>query len=158
VRGFCLAVLLVVMCLRVVAYATAEGANPPYLGAWTLADAAAAPWSDRSQQPEPAERGRLLGQTVEFRPDAVTGPPPFACAAPHYRFRDVTAAALFHGAFGAMAASDRSRDPDLSASALGFVGPTIKTLETGCNVAIHFVDAATAQVSVSNVIFTLRKQ
>lgn len=158
VRTFCLAVLLAVMCLRVVAYATADGENPPYLGAWTLTAATVAPWAGPLQQPDHAECTRLIGQTIVFAPNAITGPSPLACAEPHYRFRDVTAARIFHGAFVTMAANDRSLDPEFMAGALGFLGPSIKTLETGCRVAIHFVDASTAQVGLKDTIITLRKR
>lgn len=157
-RTFCLAVLFAVLCLRVVAYATADGTNPPYLGSWTLTAATVAPWAGPQHQPDLAERGRLLGQTIVFKVDTITGPSPFACREPHYKFRDFTAATIFQGAFEAMAANDRSADPELIASALGFLGPSIKTLETGCETAVHFVDAFTAQVGFNDTIYTLKKR
>jgi hypothetical protein len=65
---------------------------------------------------------------------------------------------MFRGALETMAAKDRSIDPELAASTLGFLGPSIKTLETGCDVAVHFVDASTAQVELGDTIYTLRKR
>jgi hypothetical protein len=154
VRTFCLAVLLAVMCLRVVAYATADGANPPYLGTWTLTAASVAPWAGPQRKPDAIDRARLLGQTVNFAADAIAGPSPFACERPRYKFRDETAAMIFQGAL----ATGRAADPELIAGALGFVGPSIKTLETGCAMAMHFVDASIAQVGLNDTIYTFKKQ
>lgn len=157
-RFFCLAVLFAVMCLRVVAYATADGANPGYLGTWTLTGATAAPWAPLLQRMDAAQRSTLLGQTVVLTPGLIAGPPPFNCGEPHYKFRDLTAAEIFSGVLGRMAANDRSTDPELIAGNLGFLGPSVKTLETGCRFTFHFVDAATAEVGVDDTIFTLKKR
>ncbi len=44
------------------------------------------------------------------------------------------------------------------AAALGFKGSSIKTLETGCEIDFHFIDAATAQIAVDDYIYTLKKR
>lgn len=158
VRIFCLAVLLAVMCLRVVAYATVDGADPAYLGAWTLTDVAAAPWAPPVNQAGLPERSKLIGQTIVLKPDTIDGPGPFNCAGPRYKFRDVAARKIFAGALDAMSASDRSTDPELTAGRLGFLGPSVKTLETGCELTFHFADHATAEVGVGDTLFTFRKR
>jgi hypothetical protein len=57
-----------------------------------------------------------------------------------------------------MRENDRTADPERTAAALGFVGPSIKTLETGCDVDLYFVDASTAQIALNDTIYTLKKQ
>jgi len=157
-RAFCLAVFFAVLGLRVFAYATADGAEPPYRGTWKVATAAVAPWAVPQRAPDATERARLIGQTIAVKPTAITGPSPFACRGPHYRFRDFTPAMLFQGAFEEMQMKNKSVDPDRLAGALGFIGPSIKTLETGCDFDFYFVDASTAQVNLNDTIYTLKKQ
>jgi hypothetical protein len=157
-RAFCLAVFFAVLGLRVFAYATADGAQPPFLGTWKVATAALAPWAAPQRAPDAAERARLIGQTIAVKPAAIMGPSPFACTGPHYRFRDFTPAMLFQGAFEEMQMRNKSVDPDRLAGALGFIGPSIKTLETGCAFDFHYVDASTAQVNLDDTIYTLKKQ
>jgi hypothetical protein len=151
-------VFFAVLCLRVVAYATADGAEPSYLGAWKLTAAAVAPWVESQRKPDAAERARLLGQTIFIYAEAIAGPSPFACRGPHYKFRAFTAAMIFEGAFEEMQANDKSADPDRLAAVFGFAGPSIKTLETGCAFDFHFVDASTAQVGLNDFVYTLKKQ
>jgi len=155
-RAFCLAVLISVLCLRVATYATADRAGPGYLGAWTLAAAVDAPWATR-RAPDSAGRVRLIGRTVVFKPEAIAGPAPFACAGPRYRLRDIAAARIFQGAFEQMQAASGAPDPDALAAAFGFSGPSIKTLETGCHIDVHFVDASTAQIGLNDTIYTLKR-
>ena len=157
-RVFCLVVFLAVLCLRVVAYTSADAADPPYLGTWKIASAAVAPWSTPQHQPDAGERTRLMGKTVVFRSKAIAGPQPFACQGPHYNLTDYTADLLFQGAFDEMRRQDKSVDPGKMAARLGFSGEAIRTLETGCEFDFHFVDATTAQVGLNNVVYTLKKQ
>lgn len=154
-RVFCLVVLCTVLCLRVVSYATAEA--PSYLGVWKLTRAVAAPWV-APRRPIDAGRPPLIGKSIEFKSQAIVGPAAFACSKPRYVFRDLTPARIFQGAFAAMQARNKAADPDALAARLGFAGPSIKTLETGCAVDLHFVDASTAQVALGGVIYTLNKQ
>jgi hypothetical protein len=158
VRAFCLAVFFAVLGLRVFAYATADGAEPSYLGTWKLATAAPAPWAVSQHAPDAFEHARLVGQTIAVKAAAIMGPSPFACPGPHYKFRDITPAMLFQGAFDEMRIKNKSVDPDRLAGALGFIGPSIKTLETGCDFDFYFVDASTAQVGLNDTIYTLKKQ
>jgi hypothetical protein len=158
VRAFCLAVFFAVLGLRVFAYATADGAEPPYLGTWQVATAAVAPWVAPQRAPDAAQRARLIGKTIVFEAAAIAGPSPFTCRGPRYKFRDFTPAMLFQGAFDEMKMKNESADPDRLAGALGFIGPSIKTLETGCDFDFYFVDASTAQVGLNDIIYTLKKQ
>ena len=82
----------------------------------------------------------------------------FACKAPRYKVSDFTADMLFQGAFGEMHDKDKSVDPQQLAAALGFTGASYKTVETGCEIDWHFVNATTAEVGLDNWVYTLKKQ
>jgi len=136
----------------------AKAADASYIGTWKLAGAVAAPWADPKQKPDSAEMTRLVGRTIVFQAKQITGPPPLACKAPHYKESDVTADLLFQGAFDEMRSRNKSVDPDKLAASLGFAGKKIKTLETGCEIDFHFVDAATAEIGLNDYVYTLKKQ
>jgi hypothetical protein len=65
---------------------------------------------------------------------------------------------IFQGAFDEMRQSNKKADPKALAASLGFAGPKIKTLETGCEIDFHFVDEATAEAGLNNYVYTLKKQ
>jgi hypothetical protein len=44
------------------------------------------------------------------------------------------------------------------AASLGFAAGSIQTLETGCEIDFHFVDAATAEIGLNDNVYTLKKQ
>ena len=44
------------------------------------------------------------------------------------------------------------------AASLGFTSARIKTLETGCEIDVHFVDDATAEVGLNDYVYTLKKR
>lgn len=157
-RAFCLVVFCAALCLRVVAYATADAADPVYVGTWKFATAVPAPWISAQLKPGTAERPRLLGKTLVFSSKAIAGPRPFACRDPRYALRDFDAGLLFHGAFDTMRRQDKSADPVRIAARLGFKGEPVRTLETGCAFDFHFVDGSTAQVGFNDFIYTLKKQ
>src|SRR5262249_55588528 len=121
----------------------AARADTFYLGTWKLSGAVVAPWADAKRKPDEAERARLIGKTVVFADRQISGPKPLACASPRYKVSDVTADMLFQGAFGEMQASNKSADPSKLAATLGFASNRIKTLETGCEIDVYFVDGTT---------------
>jgi hypothetical protein len=136
----------------------ARSAEPAYLGAWKISAAVTAPWADPTQRPDSAEQARLLGKAIVFKAKEITGPPPFACRAPHYKESDYTADMIFQGAFEEMQTRNKSVDPDRLATSLGFMGRNIRTLETGCEMDFHFVDAMTAEIGLNDTVYTLKKQ
>jgi hypothetical protein len=147
--------------VTVIAAATgsaAKAADVSYIGTWKLTGAVVAPWADPKQKPDSAEMTRLLNKTVVFQAKQIAGPPPLACRAPHYKQSDYTADMLFQGAFEEMQSKNKSIDPDKLAASLGFAGKTIRTLETGCEIDFHFVDAATAEIGLNEYVYTLKKQ
>ena len=116
-----------------------------------------APWADPKQKPDSAEQSRLLGKTIVFRPKEIAGPRPFACSAPHYKVSDFTPDMSFQGAFETMQSNNKSVDPNKIAASLGFLGNSIRTLETGCEIDFHFVDATTAEIGLNDHVYTLKK-
>jgi hypothetical protein len=138
--------------------APAEAADSFYMGAWKLSGAVVAPWTDPKQKPDSAEQARLLGKTIVFKAKEITGPAPFARKAPHYKQSDFAADMIFQGAFEEMHSKNKSVDPDKIAASLGFAGNSIKTLETGCEIDFHFVDATTAEIGLNDYVYTLKKQ
>jgi hypothetical protein len=153
---FAVAACLVI--LVAVSGSAAKAAGASYIGTWKLAGAVVAPWADPKRKPDSAEMTRLIGKTVVFQAKQIAGPPPFACKAPHYQESEFTADMLFQGAFDEMRSKDKSVDPDKLAASLGFAGTKIKTLETGCEIDFHFVDAATAEIGLNDYVYTLKKQ
>lgn len=145
-------------CGLVLMTTIAAQADTFYLGTWKLTDAVVAPWVDARHKPDSAEKTRLLDKTVVFTAKQITGPRPFACAAPHYKVSNYTADMIFQGAFSEMQSSNKSVDPGKIAATLGFAGAHIKTLETGCEIDFHYIDATTAQIGLNDYVYTLKKQ
>jgi hypothetical protein len=57
-----------------------------------------------------------------------------------------------------MQSTNKAADPNKIAASLGFSGTSIRTLETGCEIDFHFVDATTAEIGLNNYVYTLKKQ
>ena len=74
------------------------------------------------------------GKTIAFKAKEIAGPRPFACTTPHYKISDFTADLIFQGAFEQMQSNNKSVDPNKIAASLGFLGNSIRTLETGCEI------------------------
>jgi hypothetical protein len=138
--------------------APADAADLFYIGTWKLTGAVVAPWADPKQKPDSAEQSRLIGKTIVFKAREIAGPPPFACKTPHYKETDYAADQIFQGAFEEMQVKNKSVEPGKLAASLGFAGSRIKTLETGCEIDFHFVDAATAEIGLNDNVYTLKKQ
>ncbi len=136
----------------------AIAADASYLGTWKVSGATAAPWAGTQLKSDGAEQARLIGNAVIFKAREIAGPAPFACKAPHYKEKNYTADMIFQGAFGEMKSKDNSVDPNKIAASLGFAGKAIKTVETGCEIEFHFVDATTAEIGLNNSVYTLKKQ
>jgi hypothetical protein len=148
-----------VTCIAGLAIVTpANAADAFYMGVWKFSGAVVAPWADPKQKPDSTEQSRLIGKTVIFKAREIAGPRPFACTAPHYKISDFTADLLFQGAFENMQSNNKSVDPNKIATSLGFSGTSIKTLETGCEIDFHFVDATTAEIGLNDYVYTLKKQ
>lgn len=135
----------------------AAAADPFYAGSWTFTTATVAPWADPHRKPDDTERARLMGKAVVFKAGKISGPRPFACTKPQYKVANYGPDMIFQGAFDEMQRADRKADPKALAASLGFTGAPIKTLETGCEIDVHFVDDTTAEVGLNNYVYTLKK-
>jgi len=149
---------MVCLLVSVAASGSAAAADPFYIGSWTFTAAVVAPWADRQRKPDDSERLRLMGKAVVFKGRQIAGPRPFACARPQYKVTDYGPDMIFQGAFDEMQRVDRKADPKTLAASLGFAGAPIKTLETGCEIDVHFVDDTTAEVGLNNYVYTLKKR
>lgn len=136
----------------------AAAADTFYIGSWTFTAAVVAPWADPQRKPDATERARLMGKAVVFKAGGISGPRPFACAKPQYRLTDYGPDMIFQGAFDEMHRADSKTDPKVLASSLGFTSVPIRTLETGCEIDVHFLDDATAEVGLNNYVYTLKKR
>jgi hypothetical protein len=136
---------------------SAAAADPFYVGSWTFTAATVAPWADPHRKPDDTERARLMGKAVVFKAREISGPRPFACAKPQYKVTDYGPDMIFQGAFDEMQRADKKADPKALAASLGLTGARIKTLETGCEIDVHFVDDTTAEVGLNNYVYTLKK-
>ena len=151
--------LALFVCLAgALAAGSASAAGAFYLGRWTFVSAARAPWADPAHPLDNAEPARLRGKTIMLGPRSIAGPPPYLCRGPHYILREYPADMLFEGALGEMRDRDKSVDPAKIAASLGFHGPRFKTIETGCDFDIHFVDADTAEVGLNDYVYTLKRR
>jgi hypothetical protein len=146
------------ICAAVASTAPAKSADAFYIGTWKVASAATAPWADPKRKPDSAERSRLIGKVVVLGLKEITGPPPLACKPAHYKASDFAPDMIFQGAFEEMQSKDKSVDPEKLATSLGFAAKSIKTLETGCEIDFHFVDATTAEFGLNDNIYTMKKQ
>jgi hypothetical protein len=129
-----------------------------YLGAWKIDSAVTAPWADAHAGGSAPQNNELVGQTVTLAPAAITGPQVLACKNPHYKISEFSPDMLFEGEFEEMHDRNKAADPRKLATALGFTGATIRTLETGCDIDWHFVDPRTAEIGLNDYLFTLKKQ
>ncbi|MCP3384747.1 hypothetical protein NLM31_30680 [Bradyrhizobium sp. CCGUVB4N] len=136
----------------------AVAADPFYIGSWTLTTAVVAPWADPHRKPDDAERTRLMGKTVVLKAREISGPRPFACAKLQYKVTDYGPEMLFQGAFDEMQRADKKVDPKALAVSLGFTAAHIRTLETGCEIDVHFVDDTTAEIGLNDYVYTLKKR
>lgn len=123
--------------------------TPDYLGTWTISSSVAAPWATGTpDKASIAESKRLSGAALEFRKDQIKGPQPFACKKPQYKFETATAEDLFEGSL---------TDAAKQAADLGFKRTTIPTLNTGCEIQFHFIDAGTALFGLNDRVYRLTR-
>jgi hypothetical protein len=130
--------------------AAAAQAAPDYLGTWVIEASTPAPWIKSDAELFEEERVALVGKRIVLSRRDITGPPPMGCKGPHYRIRRYPADMLFQGGL---------TEPAAQATALGFSGRSIATLETGCEGLLdyHFIDGGTAMFALNNAIYLIRK-
>lgn len=152
------AVTCFLACIGAAMAVAAIAADATYLGTWKVTGATTAPWADPAQKADVAEQMRLIGKSVVFKTREVAGPEPLACKAAHYKEKNYPADMIFQGAFDEMKSKEKSVDPNRIAASLGLTGNGIKTVETGCEIDFHFVNATTAEIGLNDMVYTLKKQ
>jgi len=147
------------LALFMAAVEPALAASAFYLGTWKIVAAKPAPWGNTAVwKQSAAETKSLLGRIVTIEQKAIRGPHQLACGGPEYKLRDYGADMLFQGMFGEMHANDHAIDPVKVAESVGFHGSSWETLETGCEIDLHFIDRTTAAFALNNYIYILKKQ
>ncbi len=135
--------------------ARAQGMD--FAGKWVIAKAAIAPWADPLQLGGPEEEKRLVGRTVIFGPQAVTGPAPLGCKHATYRLHSDPPDMLFEGGLAEPDQTGKPRNAVALARGLGMTTPTVRTLETSCSeVAFHRLASDTLVFGLNNRIYTMR--
>lgn len=173
--GVALLLLLSLMAAQVlvthVGATQAEAAEPFYLGRWRIVSAVAAPWAGTVDPAALAQARSRVGEVLTFRPDAVDGLAPLACAHPHYLVTGATARTLFDEKLDhvTLPADARVEDRDASgdyysstvlAERLGFRGFSWKALATRCQPDFHvfFPTPAEAMFAVDDIVVTMARQ
>jgi len=152
------AVTCFLACIGAAIAVAAIAADATYLGTWKVTGATTAPWAAQARKADNAEQTRLIGKTVVFKSREIAGPEPLACKAARYKEKNYSADMIFQGAFEEMKSKDKSVEPNKMAASLGFTGNGIKTVETGCEIDFHFVNATTAEIGLNSIVYTLKKQ
>ena len=145
------AMLLLLISTTVASPAAAKAqADPYYLGVWVISESTPAPWIKSEAELFEEERAALVGQRIVFSRNSIVAPMPMGCERPHYRIQRYPTGMLFQGVL---------TDPARQAAALGFVGESIPTLETGCDGPLdyHFLNSRTAMFALTNAIYLMRK-
>ena len=122
--------------------------KPEASGDFAIVASQPAPWADARTGAESAESRGLQGKTISFRPKEIAGPKTFACKAPHYEIKAYDSDMLFQGGL---------TKPAKQAADLGFAAKKIPTLETGCEIDFHFLDADHALFALDNRIYRIER-
>src|SRR5215475_4703764 len=119
---------LLALVATAVVNANTASAQEAFAGTWKVERSEPAPWAKTPDMLDAKEIKRLVGASVEFRSNAITGPAPLACKGPHYAIRQYDADMLFQG--GLAEYGDPSTTPDKMADKIGFAKRPVETLET----------------------------
>ena len=146
-----IAAILAAMAWLAALPAAAAAPQRPFYGRWLIAEAHPAPWYNPSDPGTAPFDEHLVGKSIVYMPARILGPRVLACKGPHYRMLEVGPDYLFQGGLTA---------PTTQASALGFRGNRIASLETGCagGIDFHFINGTTALFALDNMVYMLRKQ
>jgi hypothetical protein len=136
--------------------------NAFYLGKFKIVDAKPAPWVLPSDQLDPAEPKKLLGQTIAINAGSIDGPGDFPCQKPEYQVIEGGPEMLFQGSFENMHADDPSQDMMKLAAQSGFTKDThFRTVVTGCEYDVDMsfgADDNTARFALNNYIYTITRE
>ena len=116
-----------------------------------------APWVLPSDQLDPTEPKKLIGQIIAIKAGSIDGPGDFPCQKP-----EGGPEMLFQGSFENMRAEDPSKDIQKLAAQSGFTNDThFRAVVTGCeyDVDLSFgADNDTARFALNDYIYTITRE
>jgi len=131
-----------------------------FAGAWVIRSSSVAPWKDPKNPLGASEPGQLIGKTVTFATNAVSGPAPIGCAKPVYKVETVGPDMIFEGQLAEP--KDYAKNPDAVAAAtkLAFADPRhIVTLDAGCTeLQFHLVKLGTVAFGLNNRVYLMTRK
>ena len=133
-----------------------------YLGKFKIVDAKPAPWVLPSDQLDPSEPKKLIGQTIAINAGSIDGPGDFPCQKPQYQVIEGGPEMLFQGSFENMHADDPSKDMQKLAEQSGFTKDKhFRTVVTGCEYDVDMSFGAsndTARFALNDYIYTITRE
>ena len=130
-------------------------AQDAFSGAWKIENSEPAPWAKTADMLDAKEIKRLVGAAVEFKANAISGPAPLACKRPHYALKQFDADMLFQGALAEY--GDPSTTPVKMAEKIGFAKRPVTSLETGCEIDFHAIDADHVVFALNNSLYRMTR-
>jgi hypothetical protein len=131
-----------------------------FAGLWIIRSSTVAPWKDPKDSLGDKDPGGLIGKTVTFAANAVSGPSPIGCTKPIYKVETVGPDMIFEGELAEP--RDYAKNPDAVAAAtkLGFADPRrIVTLDAGCTeLQFHLVTPGTLAFGLNNRVYLMTRK
>jgi len=144
------------------------GTTPPvraadfkdFAGTWIIRSSQVAPWKEAKNPLGAREDEQLIGRTVTFAPNAVSGPSPIGCAKPVYKVETVGPDMIFEGQLAEARDSAKKPDAVAAATALAFADPRhIVTLDAGCTeLQFHLVQPGTLAFGLNNRVYLMTRK
>lgn len=131
-----------------------------FSGTWVIRSSSVAPWKDPGNRLGEKEEGRLIGKTVTFAANAVSGPAPIGCAKPVYKVETVGPDMIFEGQLAEPREHAKNPDPVASATRLAFADPAhIVTLDAGCTeLQFHLVKPGALAFGLNNRVYLMTRK
>jgi hypothetical protein len=146
-------------CATVAPWAGAAGFQD-FAGAWVIRSSTAAPWKEADNPVGATEDKHIVGKSVTFATNAVTGPSPIGCAKPVYKVDTVGPDMIFEGQLAEGKGGAKAPDAAASAAKLGFADPQhIETLDAGCTeVQFHLVKPGTLAFGLNDRMYLMTRK
>ncbi|MEO8751939.1 MAG: hypothetical protein ABI624_04590 [Casimicrobiaceae bacterium] len=131
-----------------------------FAGTWVIRSSTVAPWKDPKVSLGATEPGKLIGRSVTFAANAVTGPSPIGCAKPVYKVETVGPDMIFEGQLAETREYAKSPDAVAAATKLAFADPRhIVTLDAGCTeLQFHMVTQGTLAFGLDNRVYVMTRK
>jgi hypothetical protein len=131
-----------------------------FAGTWIIRSSTVAPWKGPRTPLGTSEDNRLIGRTVTFADNAVTGPSPIGCAKPVYKVATVGPDMIFEGQLAEPRDGAVKPDPVATAKKLAFADPQhIATLDAGCTeLQFHLMKPGTLAFGLNNRVYLMTRK